>query len=210
MEILLQKKIDIIPTLDELKFDKLVAKLNAIEKDPVQVDLYLKTHGLEQVEGLKDYILNNDIKQDSVNNLIQTQNYKNIANQAHGFTGVNAAIKEYNKLTDTASRTKLAETISTTNTSLGNYLTGLNGASAGMGSYASSLATATAKTFALQAATMAMNTAATMGISVLVTGAVSLIPYLVTKEDELAKKAKDLANNADFYIILKEYFYKYS
>ena len=91
------KKVDIIPTLNESKYNKLVAKLNALEKDPVQVDLYLKAHGLEQVEGLKDYILNNDIKQDSVNELITKQNYKNTANQAYGIMGVNTAIKEYNK-----------------------------------------------------------------------------------------------------------------
>ena len=89
------KKVDINPSLNESGYNKLVAKLNAIEKDPVQVDLYLKTHGLDKVEGLKDYILNNDIKQDSVNNLIQTQNYKNIADQAHGFLGVKKAIDAY-------------------------------------------------------------------------------------------------------------------
>lgn len=83
------------------------SEINDLEKDPVQVDLYLKAHGLDQVEGLKDYILNNDIKQDSVNNLIQTQNYKNIANQAHGIKGVNSAIKEYNKLTTEASKQSL-------------------------------------------------------------------------------------------------------
>lgn len=108
------------------------SEINDLEKDPVQVDLYLKAHGLDQVEGLKDYILNNDIKQDSVNNLIQTQNYKNIANQAHGIKGVNSAIKEYNKVTTEASKTKFAEIIIQSNSSLGKYLKGLKDVDAGL------------------------------------------------------------------------------
>ncbi len=89
---------------------------------------------------------------------------KNIADQAHGFRGVSTAIEEYNKLTDTAAKTKLAETINSTNTSLGNYLTGLDGATAGIFNYGKSLATATLKTFALETATMAMITAISFGV----------------------------------------------
>lgn len=163
-----QPKIEPILEIDNLKdFWLFKADIDDLEKDPVQVDLYLKTHGLEQVEGLKDYILNNDnIKQDSVNNLIQTQNYKNIADQAHGFLGVKKAIDKYNNgIKDGSLNTeKFNETISQSNSSLGNYLTGLDGATAGILSYGKSLATATLKTFSLQAATMAMITAIGFGV----------------------------------------------
>ncbi|MBQ4521624.1 MAG: hypothetical protein IJA10_01560 [Lachnospiraceae bacterium] len=92
--------IDIVPDLqNEIEFEKFVHKIEELDKDPVQVDLYLKTHGLDQVEGLKDYILNNDkLNMGSVNELINTQTYTNIANQAHGISGVNKAIKEYKRL----------------------------------------------------------------------------------------------------------------
>lgn len=94
-----QPKITPIVEMNDLDFWLFKRDLESIEKDPVQVDLYLKTHGgLDKVEGLKDYILNNDIKQDSVNNLIQTQNYKNIADQAHGYLGVKKAINEYKNI----------------------------------------------------------------------------------------------------------------
>ena len=92
------KKVQIISDFpNETKFNHFKSEIDRLEKDPVQVDLYLKTHGLDKVEGLKDYILNNDIKQDSVNNLIQTQNYKNIADQAPGILGVKKALDSYNE-----------------------------------------------------------------------------------------------------------------
>lgn len=191
------KKITIIPNFpNEAKFNQFKAELDALEKDPVQVDLYLKAHGLEQVEGLKDYILNNEIKQNSVNELITQQNFQNIAKQASGFKGVNEAINQYNKLTDTTSKSKLAETINTTNTSLGKYLTGLNGAKAGLGSYAGSLVTATARTFALQAATMAMNAVISMGFSFLVSTAISAIASWADNVIHAAEKAKEAAEEA--------------
>ena len=154
--------------------DNFKQEINNIEKYPVQVDLYLKAHGLNEVEELKNYILNNNIKRDSVNNLIQTQNYKNIADQAHGFKGVKNAINKYNAgITQTDFDTeKFVSTVNLANPSLGKYLSSLkdaNGqyrkADAGLNGYAGSLITAAAKTVALQAATMALNTAIYMGIS---------------------------------------------
>ena len=112
-----------IPTFNESTYNDLIAQLNTLENDPVQVDLYLKAHGLNEVEELKNYILNNNIKRDSVNNLIQTQNYKNIADQAHGFKGVKNAINKYNAgITQADFDTeKFVSTISSGNPSLGKY-----------------------------------------------------------------------------------------
>ena len=169
-----KKKVANIPTFNESTYNDLIAQLNTLENDPVQVDLYLKAHGLNEVEELKNYILNNNIKRDSVNNLIQTQNYKNIADQAHGFKGVKNAINKYNAgITQTDFDTeKFVSTVNLANPSLGKYLSSLkdaNGqyrkADAGLNGYAGSLITAAAKTVALQAATMALNTAIYMGIS---------------------------------------------
>ena len=147
------KNIEPIPIyVDKTDWKNFKKEIDFLEKDPVQVDLYLKAHGLEQVEGLKEYILNNDIQQGSVNELIQTQNYKNIADQAHGFFGVKKAIDEYNKGLKQANfdTEKFVATISSSNSSLGNYLSGLKDANGQYGEasikldgYAGSLATAT-------------------------------------------------------------------
>lgn len=192
------KKVHIIsdfPT--EAKFNRFKADIDRLEKDPVQVDLYLKTHGLEQVEGLKDYILNNDIKQGSINNLIQAQNYKNIADQAHGFTGVKKVIDEYNKgiKNGTLNAEKFTETISKSNSSLGKYLTGLNGATAGMGQYISSLVTAKIKTFALKTATMALNMVTSLAVSSMVSAIISGIYNLATMSDRIKESAKEIGSS---------------
>ena len=199
------KKVHIIsdfPT--EAKFNRFKADIDRLEKDPVQVDLYLKTHGLDKVEGLKDYILNNDIKQDSVNNLIQTQNYKNIASQAHGFIGVRKAIDEYNEslikyedgTTEASEGTKkLCGAISQSNSSFGKYLTGLKGTKAGMGNYAASLVTATAKTFALKTATMALNMITSLAVSSMVSAIISGIYNLATMSDRIQESAKEIGTS---------------
>lgn len=199
-----QPKITPIVEMNDLDFWLFKRDLETLEKDPVQVDLYLKTHGLDKVEGLRDYILNNDIKQDSVNNLIQTQNYKNIAVQAHGYLGVKKAINEYNESliryednTTEASKgtTKLCETISQSNSSLGKYLTGLNGTTAGMGKYISSLATATVKTFTLKAATMALNMVTSLAVSSLVSTILTGIYNLATMSDKIQESAKEIGSS---------------
>lgn len=199
----IQPKIKPIVEMNTTQFDEFKAYLDKIEKDPVQVDLYLKAHGLEQVEGLKDYILNNDIKQGSVNNLIQTQNYKNIANQAHGFKGIKKALDEYNAgITKAGFNTeKFVSTISSSNSSFGNYLSSLKDANGqyhkadiGLGGYAGSLITATAKTVALQAATMALNTAISMGISFVISEVISVISACATASDRLKESASELGS----------------
>lgn len=183
--------------VDDTAWENFKADLDRLEKDPVQVDLYLKTHGLDKVEGLKDYILNNDIKQDSVNNLIQTQNYKNIASQAHGFIGVRKAIDEYNKGIKNGSLNteKFNTTISQSNSSLGKYLKGLDGTKAGMGNYAASLVTATAKTFALKTATMALNMITSLAVSSMVSAIISGIYNLATMSDRIQESAKEIGTS---------------
>lgn len=169
------------------KWDKFKQEVKAANGDTVKIKAAIDNSELKQLknlDGLYDYAVKQssavkDVDLDSVNNLIQAQNYKNIANQAHGTLGVNAAIKEYNKLTDAASKNKLAETINSTNSSLGKYLTGLDGATAGMGEYISSLATATVKTFTLKAVTMAFNMGTSLAISAVITKAVSAISNYV-------------------------------
>lgn len=153
------KKVNIIPYFpNEADFNLFKSELDRLEKDPVQVDLFLKTYGLEQVEGLKDYILNNDIQKDKVNELLPTQNFKNIASQAHGYTGVQKAIEAYNKSLSvnsdkttaaTDSTKKFIDILSTNNTKLADCMRNANGCSIKISDYAVSLGKSAIKTVAL-------------------------------------------------------------
>lgn len=194
----IQPKIEPIVQMNTKQFDTFKADLDKLEKDPVQVDLYLKAHGLEQVERLKDYILNNDVKQDSVNDLITQQNYTNIAEQAHGFKGVKQAIDEYNKgiKEGTLDTEKFVSTINTSNSSFGKYLTGLNGAEAGMGKYAISLVGAKIKTVALQTATMALNAGISLAISAAISFAVKKFDEYIHRVDNAKEAMSEFASEA--------------
>lgn len=80
--------------------------------------------------------------------------------------------------------------ISVTNGKLGNYLSGLNGAKGSLVGYGVSLVGATVKTFALEAATMALNAALTWGVSFIITGVITAISNWIRKEEILAEKAQ--------------------
>lgn len=92
-----------------------------------------------------------------------------MANEAHGFVGVNKAIAKYNKLIKSGSGdTKtFLESIAATNPQLAKCMEQFNTGNMGIGNYAGSLVKATVKTVALQTATMALN-----GIMAAATGVV--------------------------------------
>lgn len=125
--------------------------------------------------------------------------FQTIANQAHGFSGVNAAIKEYNSLTDKSAKNKFAETIYDNNKALGKYLSGLNGASGGLSGYTKALAAASLKTKALEAANTAFSTIVRFGTTAAIEAVISGIHYLMNYESiqqaafENAKKATEEA-----------------
>ena len=185
-----------IVKMNDGDFRDFKAELDRIDKDPVQVDVLLKTRGLEQIQDLKEYILKNDVKQDSVNEFIETQNFTNIANQAHGFSGVKKAIDEYNaslNKTDVDTN-KFVETIGKSNAGLGKYLAGLKGGQAGLLNYGISLVGATIKTVALQAATTALNMAISMGVSLAIGALFKGIDYLIHRTEKMQEA---LQNSVD-------------
>lgn len=199
------KKINIIPNFPyEVEFNHFKSALDKLQKDPVQIDIYLKTQGLEQVKGLKDYILNNDIQKDHVNELIQAQNNINIANQAHGYSGVQKAIDAYNESLSrnsdnttaaTDNTKKLIDTLSTSNTKLADCMINANGSSIRMKDYAISLAGSAVKTTVLTVATTALNAAMSLGISVIITGLITAIDNLIHREERLTEAAKTASEN---------------
>ena len=116
-----------------------------------------------------------------------------ITEQAKSFKNAKALINEYNsglqncKLT----QTEFIGAVGKSNTNFAKYLSGLNGAKASMSGYITSLVGAKVATFALEAATMALNAALTMGISFAISAVVSAISKWINSEEELAEKVQE-------------------
>lgn len=117
-----------------------------------------------------------------------------ISKTSSSMTNAKNIISAYNNLVDKSGETqsKFASAISTFNPQLGNYLSGLKSGEASLGGYGVQLAFATVKTFALQAATLALNAALSMGISMLISAGVSALMSWINRADELADKVKDV------------------
>lgn len=117
-----------------------------------------------------------------------------ISKTSNSMTNAKNIISAYNNLVDKSGETqsKFASAISTFNPQLGNYLSGLKSGEASLGGYGVQLAFATVKTFALQAATLALNAALSMGISMLISAGVSALMSWINRADELADKVKDV------------------
>lgn len=207
--------VNITTKIERTELDDLILDIKKCNTT-AQVDVAIKEHGLSDIEELPEHIKELYEKGDidklntgEINKFITNQQkYKNIADQAHGFLGVKKAIDEYNAeliecddgTTKASDGTrKLTKAISQSNSSLGKYLTGLNGAKAGIIGYASSLATATLKTFALEAGTMALNASINFGVSFLISSGISALAsfidnLVVTKEE--VKEAGEAARSA--------------
>lgn len=117
-----------------------------------------------------------------------------ISKTSSSMTNAKNIISAYNNLVDKSGQTqsKFASAISTFNPQLGSYLSGLDGAEASLAGYGVQLAVSTVKTFALQAATLALNAALSMGIGMLISAGVSALMSWINAEDELADKVKDV------------------
>ena len=117
-----------------------------------------------------------------------------ISQYSTGLTGVSNTMAQYNKLAEKgiSNQNEYAKAIATTNPKLGSYLTSLNGAKAGMSGYAIQLAGATLKTVGLQAATMALDAALSMGISLAIGGIIWAWNKLTKAEENNREKLEDL------------------
>lgn len=117
-----------------------------------------------------------------------------ISQYSTGLTGVSNTMAQYNKLAEKgiSNQNEYAKAIATTNPKLGSYLTSLNGAKAGMSGYAIQLAGATLKTVALQAATIALDAALSMGISLAIQGIIWAWNQLTKAEENNRQKLDDL------------------
>ena len=112
-----------------------------------------------------------------------------------GFANVKSTITMFNQAQQSGSEnTKaFASAVGQSNTQLGNYLGGLNGAKASLVGYGTQLAITTAKTIGLRAASMALNTALSFGVSAVVSAFVSWLDKVIVTEKELIEQAKKSA-----------------
>lgn len=110
-----------------------------------------------------------------------------------GLVNASRAIKDFNVLQSEGIEVQrsYANVVGNTNVSLGDYLKGLQGASGSMSGYAISLGKATLKTAGLQIATIGLQSVLSLGIS----GLITLGSHWIHKEDEMAEKAKQAADN---------------
>ena len=113
---------------------------------------------------------------------------------ASAMANAKSIIEHYNtSFSGSADKQKeFANAISSFNPQLGNYLSGLKSGEASLAGYGVQLVGAAAKTFILEAATLALNAALTMGISMLVSAGVSALMSWINRADELSDKIDDI------------------
>ena len=115
-----------------------------------------------------------------------------------GFANVKSTIELFNQAQQSgADNAKaFAKAVGQSNTQLGNYLGGLDGAKASLVGYGVQLAATTAKTIALRTVTMALNAALTWGLSAGISALISWLDDIIVTEKELAEQAKQTADEA--------------
>jgi hypothetical protein len=112
-----------------------------------------------------------------------------------GFANVKSTMTLFNQAqqSGTDNAKAFAKAVGQSNTQLGNYLGGLDGAKASLVGYGTQLAITTAKTIGLRAVTMALNAALTWGLSAGISALISWLDTVIVTEKELAEQAKESA-----------------
>lgn len=180
------------------EFRSLMTELQSGLKDGMSIDV---SGAIEQSmsgasEAAKNFAKSWDLSNEALGEFSKKQLEATgvISKTSSSMTNAKNIISAYNNLVDKSGQTqsKFASAISTFNPQLGSYLSGLDGAEASLAGYGAQLAFATVKTFALQAATLALNAALSMGIGMLISAGVSALMSWINAEDELADKVKDV------------------
>lgn len=113
------------------------------------------------------------------------------------FTKLSNSFKVYNGNLSKSTQLQSAyiKAVGNQNSALGNYLAGLNGAKASMSGYIKSLVAAKAASIGLQVASIALNTAITMGVSLAISALVSQISKWIHAQEEARQKSVELTNS---------------
>lgn len=113
---------------------------------------------------------------------------------ANTFKSVSNVISVFNSMTKETEKTQqgFVSAIANSNPKLASYLSSVKAGAASFPGYVKSLAAATAKTIGLTVVTTALNAALTMGISILVSAAMSAIDSWIHKNEKLAESVQDV------------------
>lgn len=145
----------------------------------------------------KEYLTSGQALQSFINQ----QNLSQVALMAQdkSFRNCKSIINEYNTGCKNVgvSQADFVQTVGTSNQVMGRYLSGLNGASAGMGGYTKALIGAKLQTIGLQAASMALNASISMGVMAVIQLAITLIDKLFTTQKELSESVNDVISKYD-------------
>lgn len=180
------------------EFKTLMSKMQSELKDGMSIDVndVIKQSMSGASEAAKNFAKSWDLSNEALGEFSKKQLEATgvISKTSSSMTNAKNIISAYNNLVDKSGQTqsKFASAISTFNPQLGSYLSGLKSGEASLGGYGVQLAFATVKTFALQAATLALNAALSMGIGMLISAGVSALMSWINAEDELADKVKDV------------------
>ena len=180
------------------EFKTLMSKMQSELKDGMSIDVndVIKQSMSGASEAAKNFAKSWDLSNEALGEFSKKSLEATgvISKTSSSMTNAKNIISAYNNLVDKSGQTqsKFASAISTFNPQLGNYLSGLKSGEASLGGYGVQLAFATVKTFALQAATLALNAALSMGISMLISAGVSALMSWINRADELADKVKDV------------------
>lgn len=156
------------------------------------MDKYLSNASKAAQDFAKSWDLSNEALGEFSKKQVETTGV--ISKTSSSMTNAKNIISAYNNLVDESGQTqsKFASAISTFNPQLGNYLSGLKSGEASLAGYGVQLVAATAKTVALEAATLMLNAALTFGISMLVSAGVSALMSWINRADELSDKIDDI------------------
>ena len=156
------------------------------------MDKYLSNASKAAQDFAKSWDLSNEALGEFSKKQVETTGV--ISKTSSSMTNAKNIISAYNNLVDESGTTqqKFASAISTFNPQLGNYLSGLKSGEASLAGYGVQLVAATAKTVALEAATLMLNAALTFGISMLVSAGVSALMSWINRADELSDKIDDI------------------
>ena len=116
--------------------------------------------------------------------------------QDKSWANCSTLINSYNKSMQTCGLTQeqFLQSVQESNPALHKYLSGLNGANGTFKGYIASLVGAKVATFALEAATLALNAAITMGISALVSFAIKAFDEMYESADELSERIDEVVS----------------
>ena len=183
--------------VDEAAFNKLT-----VPYDPSELNNYLEGTSEAFRKWAQD--VNNagktfaDFKKqqgkDAINSITSNNSFKN-------FTSL---IDEYNSTLDSVDGTskrfgmtqqEITDSINSTNSVAKNYIGNLNGTKASITGYTASLVGATVKTFALEAASIALQGVLTMGIGVAIGAVITLITDWINAEQKLAETVEEATSS---------------